>query len=698
MPTGSGSWHDIARSGQDVVRSAGMRSLGRLARLLAIAVLLAGVSVGTLGQADVRAATPDLTLVTEARYEVLPADRKVHVSVVIHAANHRRDTTTKRYYFDQAYLAVLPGTSSYTISASGAKPKVSVSRRTNAYTLLKIAFGTKVYSGKQLDLRLAFDLKDPGGAPGREVRVGTALVSFPVWAFASNDTPGSRVEVVLPDDYHVEFAAGSMPEPTTADGAATYRTGALSQPLSFFAYVVADRPGAYAETTLVPTVGGRPAPITLQAWTDDAGWAKRIGKVIETGLPALGDGIGLPYPRIEPVTVQESISRTLGGYAGLFDPSEGRIQIDYGATSFVALHEAAHLWFNGQLLADRWANEAFASYYAGRVVAAKKLDGSPDRLTPEVEKSKIPLNAWGVVGGQDDATESYGYAAGVALAEAIGERAGDAGLRATWAAAEERRSAYQPTRPGAPVETTDGAPDWRGLLDLLETETGRSFDDLWREWVARPQDLPLLQQRAVARTEYDAVVAAARDWELPASIRSAMTTWNFDEAIGQLAQANGVLGLRDQIAREAAAADLTPPPTLRDSFEGDAGLRAADVEGRAELAAIATIAAAQATQPPDGPLEQLGLVGATPLEDMAAARAAFAAGDLSTAVDKAEAARAAWDSADDVGLRRALSIGGVALLVALLVTLTAAGVRRRRRERAAATAAAMAGSDGTALG
>ena len=42
----------------------------------------------------------------------------------------------------------------------------------------------------------------------------------------------------------------------------------------------------------------------------------------------------------------------------------GEVAIAYYADDFVVLHEAAHAWFNGSLLADRWSNEAFASYYA----------------------------------------------------------------------------------------------------------------------------------------------------------------------------------------------------------------------------------------------------------------------------------------------------------------------------------------------
>ena len=94
---------------------------------------------------------------------------------------------------------------------------------------------------------MRFDLVDGGGAATRDVRVGDALVSFPVWAFATDRTPGSTVKVVFPAGFHVDVEAGSIPDPTmAADGRTIYPDRqARPRPLSFFAYLVADRPGAY---------------------------------------------------------------------------------------------------------------------------------------------------------------------------------------------------------------------------------------------------------------------------------------------------------------------------------------------------------------------------------------------------------------------------------------------------------------------
>ncbi len=129
--------------------------------------------------------------------------------------------------------------------------------------------------------------------------------------------------------------------------------------------------------------------------------------------------------------MSEALSRNTTGFAGRYNPPAGQIEIAYYATSFVILHEAAHAWFDGGLLADRWASEGFASYYALRAAKAigeKNVKG--DVLTPALEKVRIPLNAWAAPGEDPVAVENAEYAAALALATEIGKRAGATGLAA----------------------------------------------------------------------------------------------------------------------------------------------------------------------------------------------------------------------------------------------------------------------------
>jgi hypothetical protein len=669
--------------------TANLRGTARV--LLAVALasgLLAAPSVAPVA----RAAAPDLTISSDARYDVQPAQQRIRVIVDLLLTNHLKDTVTRRYYFDKAFLAVLPNSSGYKLTWDGkGTPAVHVSKRTKDYTLLRLDLGQRLFSGKSARYRLVFYLVDPGGTPTRDVRVGDSLVSFPVWAFATDGTPGSSVKVVFPAGFSADVEAGSIPAPVVdATGRTIYQTGKLDKPLSFFAYLIADRPGAYAERTISPQVGGSSVDLTVRSWPDDPTWSTRVGDLVGRALPLLAEQIGLPWPRTGGLTVQEAVSRSTGGYAGLFDPDKGVVEVAYYADDFVVLHESAHAWFNGALLADRWANEAFASYYGLSVAPDLKVKASGATLTPALEAARIPLNSWGEVGRETSAVEDYAYAATLVLAKAIAERAGPDGLRAVWADAADRIGAYQPPAVDgaapATAERVDGAPDWRGLLDLLDEQGTASFDDLWRTWVARPTDLPLLDARQAARARYDSVVAAAADWQLPRPIRDAMRAWRFDAATALMDGATRILEQRKAIEAAATAAGLTPPPTLHDAFELPDGFSSATDEATAELGTIDRYTAAAATRPasPDL-LQSLGLWGATPDAELTQARTLFESGDLAGSAAASGEAAQAWTGAEAVGRGRLVSIGALVLAALLALLLVGAWLRgRRRRHRALA--------------
>ncbi|HEY2915719.1 MAG TPA: hypothetical protein VGI98_00760 [Candidatus Limnocylindrales bacterium] len=650
---------------------------------LAASLLATGLAPGRggpddLGPALVAAATPGLTLVTDAVYTVNPTAGTVAVRVAITATNHLGDTATKRYYFRTAYLAVLPSTTNYRLTTTGGAPRVAVSRRTTTYTLLRLDFGSNLVSGATRKLTLTFDLKDPGGAPDRPIRISTSLVSFYAWAYATPSTPGSTVSVSFPAGYNVTVGRGPMTGPAVgAGGSQTWTSGALAAPLSFVADLTADHPAADVDMPLSVTVGGAPASLILRSWPDDAAWRTRVGDLVSQGLPVLSRDIGLAWPITDsPLVVQEALVRSTGGYAGLFDPAQHRVEIAYAAQPGVILHESAHAWFNGALVADRWAAEAFASYYAEVAAGELKVAITSPALDDAARAAAIPLNAWGAVGSEPAATEAYGYAASLDLARAIAQRAGAAGLRTVWQDAAAGIGAYQPAGASTP-ETGSAPPDWRGLLDLLEDTTGRTYVDLWRTWVVRPQDLPALDERATARAAYATAVSDAGDWGLPRSIRDALRSWQFDVAEQQLTAAESVLGQRTGLQRAATTAAVQLPPTLEADFEAGR-LTDATAEAGAELATMGTIYEAARAQPATvSVLGSVGLIGITPASDLAAARAAFATGDLTAAQAAAVRARDGWAGAEGVGRGRIISAIGLLAALVLLVGLVI-GYRRRR--------------------
>jgi hypothetical protein len=675
----------------------------RVAPLLVALIAALAVSLAP-PTAPAALAAPDLTLTADTRYDVDPEAQRIHVTVALTAVNHLKDTKTRLYYFDRAFLAVQPGATDFKIAARTGSPSVRVQSAKADHTLLRIDFGRRLPAGSSRTFTLTFDIPDPGGSPTREVRVGASLVTFPAWAFATESTPGGSVTVVFPPGYEVDVQTGAIGEPSTDDeGRTIFASGPLSEPLSFFAYFVADRPTAYIETRRAVELDGRTLDIAVRAWPDDPAWGERVGGLVERGVPVLSELIGLPWVAERPLIVAEAISRSTAGYSGRYDPAIGRIEIAYYADSFVVLHEAAHAWFDGSLLADRWANEGFASWYALQAATAIEEPIVPPTLTPELAEAKIPLNAWRPVGSNEPAAEDYGYAASAELARLVAERAGTGGLASVWDAARRGIGAYQPagldsravTMPGTAIpgtgsdlaraETGLGPPDWRGLLDLLEDRTGKKYDDLWRTWVVRHEEASLLDVRSAARRQYDAIVSRAGEWQLPVIVRQAMRAWQFDQATELLEAADGALDDRDAVMSAAANAGLSVPYALEAAFEGTAGFAAAAAEADAQLTSIRAYVDARDARPADpGILEQVGLWWATPDIDLVRAADAFALGDLRTSVEASAAARLAWDGAEDLGQSRLMTILAatlVAIVAVGFIVSQARGLKTRRSTR-----------------
>ncbi|HEY3336025.1 MAG TPA: hypothetical protein VGK16_12410 [Candidatus Limnocylindrales bacterium] len=659
--------------------------------LVALAIALAGGWIAPLAGignvATASAAATDLTLVTDTVYEVQPDAHRVHVTMTVTVRNNTRETKARKFWFDHAFLAVLPSASLPKISGTPGG-RVKLQKRTRDAALLRIDFGGRLYSGKSRTFKVAFDLVDAGTPTDRAIRVGPSLVTLPVWAHASTGAKGGTVTVRIPAGYQVAVEHGQFATTTRMpDGGTELATTELAKPLEFFAYVSAQKPAQYTETALVVQAGGQAIDLRLDAWSDDAAWATRVGDLFARSLPVLREEIGLPLPATRPLTVRESANRSSAGYAALFDPGENRIEVAYWADHAVVIHEAAHAWFNGALLADRWANEGFASLYAERAAAAIKEAGSAPAFTDEPAQAAIPLNAWAPAAPDATGatttgpTDQYANAASFALASAIAERAGDDTLRAVWARTADRVGAYQPATTGGAAkgtpETLDAAPDWRGFLDILEDETGVDFTDLWRRWVVRPDEAALLDARAQARASYERTLALADGWALPRSIRDALRAWQFDTAERVMADTRTVLAQRTAVESMASQDGVTLPGDMRQLFEAGQ-LADASARAEAERNAMLSIAGAAAARTGESdPLTTIGMLGENPEADLAAARTSLAGGDLDATLASADDAFRAWNGAWQEGRRRAL------LLVAVVATIIVLGSALIARARAA---------------
>ena len=177
-----------------------------------------------------------------------------------------------------------------------------VSKSTKDYTLLRLGLAQRLYSGKTATYRLRFDLPDPGGAATRDLRIGDSLASFPVWGVRQRLDPGRHRHRRLPEGLH-----GRRPgrlDPGADDRrdrpGRSSAPGRLPNPLSFFAYLVADRPGAYARATRTATVGGSPVALTRPVLARRHGLVQARRGLMAQALPVLGERIGLAWPQTGP--------------------------------------------------------------------------------------------------------------------------------------------------------------------------------------------------------------------------------------------------------------------------------------------------------------------------------------------------------------------------------------------------------------
>ena len=269
-------------------------------------------------------------------------------------------------------------------------------------------------------------------------------------------------------------------------------------------------------------------------------------------------------------------------------PTAGLVEVAYYADDGVVLHEAAHGWFNGSLLADRWSNEAFASYYGEAAAKALKVKATANELTAAAAEVGHPAQRLGPGRARDRGGR------GLRLRRFACARPGDRragrpgraarrleGRRRTASARTSRRSPpLRPRGPASPSRSTArpiGACSWTcsklgrlpptticGGRGSPETRTCRCSIDAGHRpgGVRRGGGRGGRLGTAAAHPGRDARMAVRRG-HAPCS-RTRPPCWT---------------GAR-RSRSAAAAAGLVVPTTLRDDFQGTDGFDDAHRRGR----------------------------------------------------------------------------------------------------------------------
>lgn len=659
-----------------------LRPRTRPLRLLPLALAIPMLA-GIVGAPPVLAAPPDLRVVTDATYEVRPADGVVHVSARGTATSYAADSNGNRYYFPSMRLVIFAGATGISATASGAAAKVIVVETDDYQQLIEVALNRDLFYRQSTTFRLDYDL--PTGASGGEVRVGANVARFPVWAVGSYETPGSSVALSLPRGFQLDLQGEPLPDAEPRDdGGHVYRWDAIADPDSFWLFATADQAtiteDTYRDYTSRVQVPGQRIEVVVRAWADDPEWGTRTSERMTEALPLLGELIGVPYFGTARLVVVETVSRSLNGYAGIFDSSQAQdqIQVSFDADDTVTLHEAAHAWFNTSLSSDRWLLEGFASYYGGQ--AARELGIPPEtfELTDELRAVAFPLGEWGDVGSESQDREQFAYGASLAAANEIADRAGTDGLITVFSAMAADEAAYQPVQSDRVDVSYSHTSNWHYLLDLLEERTGEGFGDIMREWIVSPADRHLLDDRTHARAAYIHLLSRLDGWEVPEPLRRQMNAWSFAAAEASVKDADAVLDERAALTERGAELDLALSlDGVREAFEDDGMDRAASLEQQIGSTLNAYAAALEASRDEVDLVESIGLIGSDPGSDLAASADAIDDGDWEAATSAANAALATWGAAAGEGTTR-LAIGGGGVVVVVGVGTGLLLLRRRR--------------------
>lgn len=547
------------------------------------------------------------------------------------------------------------------------------------YVRMQVTTAACMVPGDRTHTVLTYDI--PGGTPraANTVRSNPAFIGFD--AIGMGQPTNVAIVVRIPEGFTVEPLA--EPWQKTMDGTTTvYTLPAPSDPKAVSTYVAARNDGALASQDVTTATG---LQFQLQSWPSDAEWTAFITSQLDTGVPALVDLIGQPWPITEPVTIREAFTMYVYGYAGWFSAKDRTIEVGERLDQAVVLHELSHAWFNDGWFHERWLSEGFAQAYAA--LAVQQLGGTPAAAAapPITDPGYIALNDWAdpdSLTNGSSAREAYGYAASYAVISALAGEIGPDAMRDVLAAVAAGSTAY----PGdGDPESWDTTTDWRHLLDLLENVGGsQTARDLFTTFVVSSTDLPLLTDRATARAAYQDLAERGDDWAPPTVIRREMDAWNFATAATDIADANAVLDQRDALAATLQSLDLTMPQSLQTAYESSEG-PIASISAELDDAQVTAQLIDEATRrldDPRTPMQKLGLLGTDLDKTLAEARDAFTAGDMSTARSKAQEATDGLDHATRDGLIRVGIVSGALLLIGLLIWIAS----RRRRSSATSDA------------
>lgn len=643
----------------------------RLRRGVAPVIVLGITLVSSLPGSALPVRAAEYALESSARYEIRPDDGEIGVSVDLEFTNTTPDPAGQFSLFREVRLAVHDEAVDFAASDDEGRLGVVDDVRTIGGAEVHVAtieLREGIRYQDSVTVKLRYTLPDTEGG---QLRVRPSLVVFPAWGFGT----AAEVSVSIPNGYEMLVDG----DPLTEDGDRLV-SGPIDDPTAWLALVTALRPAEYTEHESTVPLGGGTADLVVRSFSDDDEWGTRTLAIVEEALPLIEVSAGLPYPLRGRLTLTEVVAADSSGF-GEGTTTGAEIMVAFDQPAFTAMHQVVHVWLPPTLVDARWIREGLASHVAASVASEMEVD-LPFDPTAEAERhdeAAVPLDTWAPT--SDLESEAYGYAASWAFIADLAEEVGDDALRAVLARVAASIGPYDPGAVDlSPEPGSSGAPTVpltsRSFLDHLEAVADADLAPLFAERALTEADAALLEARAAARSEFDAIVTAADGWGAPDPLRAAMAAWSFDDATAQIESARAWLEQRDGLLAAMSDAGLSAPDRLQQAYRANGGGADAITELQGERDVVdAYVAAAERVNAGRTFIERLGLVGgADPHAQLVVANGRFAEGDLRGAVEAIDEADRIVAAAETSGLVRLVSL---VLVMLILVALAVILFRRR---------------------
>ncbi len=667
----------------------GRTALRRLHRQMAMAfcgIMAAGLGVTAgAGTAGAVIDNPDIDTTGSYLYEVNTDDQSVAVTITVDVTFVKPDRQTAegvfQYYID-AYGLVIPAGVENLVIADGAGQPLTyeVVEEDQRAQVLAIEFRRNLFFRRTTTVVVTYDMVEDRTNDNSLVRINPAYIGLEVWTDRLLET--ATVEVTTPSGFILNnqdlIGLGPGKLRVETEAGVQRLTPNEVDPETFWMILSLDRP----ERLVSDTVEIGEQTVVLRSWPGDEEWADRAATTIEAGLPTLIDTIGIEWPFANELTVTQSFSPLLAGYAGWYDRAANEISVGDNFDDHVMLHELSHVWFGDRLSTDRWITEGLANTYAAEAAAAVGDDRpEPDRVS-RAALDAVALSEWSILEGRPE-VEDWAYPASWGVMDDVLELVGKDVLDDAVVAMFNDEIAYVgDTEP----ERHRGDADWRYFLDLLENLAGyeeagegEQLQQLFSDWVLAGTDRLLLSDRQEARQLHQELVDRGDEWAAPQGLRQQLARWDFTAANDRLVTAESFLDRRLDLVELVDPVGGELPPSLEHAYESatDVQMSGADLEFTdAEEAAKVLIESHRLVAESDGIFQQIGAMGVDVESDLTAATRAFNSGDFTRVASTNADLEERVDGFQESGIIRtgatfaAVVLGGWALV---------AWVRRRRQ-------------------